>query len=298
VSRDTRPYLNRDRVAMLDDASTIYRSLPVTQRIVVASQKGGVGKTTVALHLALAFAERGHPTLLVDLDPQGGIGHVLARGDTALPGLADQLMGVVSPAEAVCKTRVPGFSLLPRGRLDPTEVVEFELALRAPGVLASALEAHEDGFDYVVLDTPSGLGMITRAALAVGHWALLPMQALPLAARSVSQVLRVVEHVAATDNPRLRLLGILPTMAERSKEPSQTVMNDLWSGFDGVLDTVIPRADVYADASLKGLPIGFMGGRPSPEARRFDALAAELGQHMTLNTPENFDATRPQRELL
>lgn len=298
MSRDTRPYLNRDRAAALHEAIAPSRTMPVTQRIVVASQKGGVGKTTVALHLALAFAERGHPTLLVDLDPQGGIGHVLARGDTALPGLADQLMGVVSPSEAVCRTRVPGFSLLPRGRLDPTEVVEFELALRAPGVLASALEAHEPHYDYIVLDTPSGLGMITRAALSVAQWALVPTQAQPLGMRSVSQVLRVVEHVAATENPRLRLLGILPTMAERTKEPSQTVMNDLWSGFEGVLDTVIPRADVYADASLKGLPIGFMGGRPSPEARRFDALAAELGQLMTLNAPETYDVARPQREIL
>lgn len=270
----------------------------MSQRIVVASQKGGVGKTTVALHLALAFAERGHPTLLVDLDPQGGIGHVLARGDTALPGLADQLMGVVSPEEAAYPTRVPGFVLLPRGRLDPTEVTEFELALRAPGVLASALEAHEPHYDYIVLDTPSGLGMITRAALSVAQWALVPTQAQPLGMRSVSQVLRVLEHVAATENPRLRLLGILPTMAERTKAPSQTVMNDLWSGFEGVLDTVIPRADVYADASLKGLPIGFMGGRPSPEARRFDALAAELGQLMTVNAPETYDVARPQRELL
>ncbi|MBL8600515.1 MAG: ParA family protein [Myxococcales bacterium] len=298
MSRNTRPYLPRDGAALADGQRQSQRSLPVTQRIAVASQKGGVGKTTVALHLALAFAERGHPTLLVDLDPQGGIGHVLAKGDSALPGLADQLMGVVTPAEAVCHTRVPGFSLLPRGRLDPTEVVEFELALRSPGVLASALEAHEEEYDYVVLDTPSGLGMITRAALTAAHWALLPIQALPLGVRSVSQVLRVVEHVAATDNPKLRLLGILPTMAERQKEPSQAVMNDLWSGFDGVLDTVIPRADVYAEASLRGLPIGFMGGRPSPEARRFDALAGELGQHMTLSAMESYDVSRPQRELL
>ena len=84
----------------------------MAKRIVIASQKGGVGKTTVALHLALALAERGRRTLLVDLDPQGGIGLSLARADAELAGVADRLMGVISAEEAVVATHVRALSFL------------------------------------------------------------------------------------------------------------------------------------------------------------------------------------------
>lgn len=271
----------------------------MARRIVVTSQKGGVGKTTVSLHLALALAERGKSTLLVDLDPQGGIGHSLARGDTELAGLTDRLMGAVSAEKALLETKVPGLSLLPRGRLDPIDVIEYERAIQAPGVLDEALRELEGGFERVILDTPSGLGMVTRGALAVADYALIPFQASALALRSVSQVLRVIEHVRATENPKLSLLGILPTMVERDSEPSQAVLVDIWTGFAGVLETIIPLAPVFGKASRTGLPIGFLGGRPSPEARRFDALAAEVESIICANSPkEEQDVEQQERQLL
>lgn len=271
----------------------------MAKRIVIASQKGGVGKTTVALHLALALAERGRRTLLADLDPQGGVGLSLARADAELVGLADRLMNVVSAEEAVMKTHLPALSLLPRGRLDPVDVCEFEQALYAPGVLDGVLREVEDPFDVVILDTPSGLGMITRGALRAASFVLMPFQASALSLRSISQALRVVEHVKATENPALALLGILPTMAERDDEPSQQILVDIWTGFAGVLDTVIPRSDVFARASREGLPIGYLAGPLSAEARRFETLAAEVeGLMETMSPIEARNADRPQRHLL
>jgi chromosome partitioning protein len=268
-------------------------------RIAVSSAKGGVGKTTVCLNLALAMAERGRRTLLVDLDPQGGIGHSLGRGDAELIGLADLLMGQASGDQAVLQTKVPTLALLPRGRLDPTDVPDFEQVLHRPEVLAPALFSIEETFDIVMLDTPSGLGGATRGALAVADCVLIPFQAEPLALRSVGQLLRVIEHVRGDQNRRLRLLGILLTMVERTKEPAQAVLSQVWSGFEDVLDTVIPRADVFALASLKGVPIGFLGGRLSPEARRFELLASEVEARIAaLKQPEAGDAERPQRELI
>jgi chromosome partitioning protein len=271
----------------------------MAQRIAVVSQKGGVGKTTVSLNLGLALAERGRSTLVVDLDPQGGLGHSLAKDDDALPGLADLVMGRAGPAEAVLRTRLPTLAFLPRGRLAASDMVEYEDGVGAPGVLAGALARAEGGIELTLLDAPSGLGRLTRAALAASDWVLLPVQAEALALRSIRQALELVQYVRERENPRLELLGILPTMVQKGVEPSMDVLVELWTGFGGLLETVIPRAPVFLEASQAGLPVGYLGGRPAPEARRFELLAAELeGIIQKRGGKEAGRGDQPRRELL
>jgi chromosome partitioning protein len=271
----------------------------MTNIIAIASEKGGVGKTTVALNLALALAERGRRVLLVDLDPQGGIGHALSRSDTEYEGLAEILMGEQSSEGAIVTTKLPELCLLPRGRLDPADACDFELSLHGTDVLSRLLEPVKSRFDYVLLDTPSGTGLVTRAALNTSDYVIIPFQAEPLCLRSLARALRVIERVRSTDNPRLALLGVLPTMVDRDDEASQVVMAEVWSGFDCVFDTVIPRAEVFTNASLRGVPVGYLKGPVSPEARRFGVLATEVEATIeSLTERSEPDVERPQRALL
>lgn len=267
----------------------------MVQRICVASAKGGVGKTTVALNLAVAFAEKGRRTLLIDLDPQGGVGLALARGDTALAGLTELMSGQAGLDQAVMATKLPALAMLPRGRLEPGDVPVFEEMVYQPGVLSQRLQPLWTRFERVVIDTPSGIGMPTRAGLTLSDFLLAPVQAEPMALRAVGQLFRVVESVRARENPALRLLGIIPTMVELKRDTSRDVMDALWTGFGNVLETTIPRSEVYLKASQKGLPVSFLGGPTTPEARRFELLVDELESLIEEATGGN-DKTRARAE--
>jgi chromosome partitioning protein len=248
----------------------------MSHRIVLTSSKGGTGKTTTALNLAVALAERGLNTVVVDLDPQGAIGLFLAQEDTGWGGLAEVMISGTPATEVLKATSLPTLQILPRGRIDPVDTCEYELRLHSGDVLGHALDAIDDGIDYMVIDTPSGLGPVTRAALKVGSFALLPLQAEPVALRTMAQTLRVIEHVRDHENRKLQLLGILPTMVQLDHDPSLNVMSSVWSGFGGVLDTVIPRSQVFTEASELGIPLSFLGGPTRPEARRFTLLSDEI----------------------
>ena len=272
----------------------------MARRLVIASQKGGVGKTTVALNLAVALAERGRRTLLVDLDPQGAIGLSLAKGDAELAGVAELLTGALGPQDVVLETRLDGLSLLPRGRLDATDVDSFEQEVSRPDSLEQALRSCEAAFDFVLIDTPSGLGRVTSAALAVSDFALLPFQTESLSLRSVGQVLKVVEHIHATRNPRLRLLGILPTLVERDRQGAHGVLSEIWNGFPDSLETLVPRTEAFAHASSLGVPVAFLAGQAgTPEGRRFELLADELESRINrIDGMERVHEAQPARQLL
>jgi chromosome partitioning protein len=265
----------------------------------IVSSKGGTGKTTVALNLAVALAEGGDRTLLIDADPLGAIGFSLAQGDTEWTGLAEYLMKRADLDETLVQTKLPSLSILPRGRLDPLDVAIYEEMLNTTAVLGDIVSAVKDDFRYVIIDTPSGLGLITRAALAVSNYALIPLQAEPLALRAISQTLRVLQHVKENENADLSLLGILATMVQLNKDVSFNIMNTVWASLDGVLETYVPRADVFHVASEKGLPVSFLSGKYPPEAIRFELLATEIKdliQGMGGVTGELDE--RPQRELI
>ncbi len=267
--------------------------------ISIVSSKGGTGKTTVALNLAVAFAEQGEETLLIDMDPLGAVGLSLARSDTEWSGLAELLTGDAEIDGTVVPTKLAPLSLLPRGRLDPLEIPLYEELLLHGTTIADIVARVTGRFRHIIIDTPSGLGAITRTALSVSDYVLLPLQAESLSVRSIAQSLRVLAHLKEEENRRLHLLGILPTMVQLHQDASFNVMKQIWGELDGVLETYIPRSDIFAAASEKGLPVSFLGGPYPPEAVRFEMLATELkGIIQELGGTTGGTDERRQRELI
>ncbi|CAN97229.1 ParA family protein [Sorangium sp. So ce327] len=259
--------------------------------IAVASQKGGVGKTTISLNLGLALGRAGNRALILELDAQGSLGLSLGLADRARPGVAELLTGAERLESVLLRTREPELQVLTVGRVDPTTVAGFEDALARGPVLPSVLARLSPDFDIVVVDCPAGLGKVTTRALEVATHALLPLQAEPLALRSIGQLLAVIDRVRAEKNPQLSLLGMVLSMFDRQASASLDVAETLWTKFpDGIiLDTVIPRDEAFLEASLRGAPLLLMQKRPPPLARVFDQLANDVLVRLDPTSPDDDD---------
>ena len=246
--------------------------------IAIASQKGGVGKTTISLNLGLALARAGNRTLIMELDAQGSLGLSLGLADRARAGIAEILTGSEALESVLVRTRDPQLQVLCVGRVDPTTVSGFEDALARSGSIASILARVEAEFDIVVIDCPAGLGKVTTRALESASHVMSPLQAEPLALRSVGQILALIDRIRAEKNPRLQLLGIVLSMFDRQTPASLEVAETLWTKFPGgiIVDTIIPRDHTFLEASLRGSPLQLMAKRPPPLARLFDQRASDV----------------------
>lgn len=263
--------------------------------ITVASQKGGVGKTTMSLNLGLALARAGNRTLLMELDAQGSLCLSLGLPDRARPGIAEVLTGAEQVTNVLMKTRDPQLHVLSIGRLDPTTVAGFEDALARPGALGQMLKQLHGEFDLVLIDCPAGLGKVTTRSLEISSHVISPLQAEPLALRSLGQFLSLVDRIKADKNPNLHLLGIVLSMFDRQIPASLEVAETLWTKFpDGLIfDSVIPRDDIFLEASLRGSPLLLMQKRPPPLARLFDQLATDVMDRLDGNHGEKEEDDGP-----
>jgi chromosome partitioning protein len=250
----------------------------------VSSQKGGVGKTTVALNLGLALSRLGTRTLLTEFDAQGSLGLSLGLADRARAGIAEVLTGSETFDAVLQRTRDNNLAVLSVGRVDPTTVAGFEDALTRSGAIGSLLDsARNAGYDLVLIDCPAGLGKVTTRALENATHVLSPLQAEPLALRSVGQILALVDRIRATKNPKLELLGFVLSMFDRKVPASLDVAETLWAKFPSgvVMDAIIPRDEMFLEASLRGSPLFLMQKKPPPLARRFDQLANDVLDRLT-----------------
>ena len=246
--------------------------------LAVVSQKGGVGKTTTAINLASALARRGRKTLLVDVDPQGAVRHGVGLTGTEHPaGLADVLAGTRELQDVVLPTPLPWLRVLLAGTVAESaehESYHAELA-RSPKLGELFKRARTRGY-IVVVDTPPGLGAVTRRVLAHSEHVIVPLQCEPLALQTTTQILRAVRD-ASTTNASLVLDGILLTMLEDGNAVSQRVAEYVRAQLPAELlfDVAIPRTMASIDAFAAGQPV-VLRSPDDPAARAYTRLAELL----------------------
>ena len=230
---------------------------PSSRTLAIANQKGGVGKTTTAINLGTALAAVGHRTLLIDVDPQGNASTGL--GVTAnLRRITsyDILVGGESMSNAISPTAVPGLELVPADA--DLAGVELELGAQARRSfrLRDAITSLDGAsFDYILIDCPPSLNLITVNAMAAADAVLVPLQCEFFALEGLAQLLRTVDLVRGSLNPGLELQGVVLTMYDRRNSLSSQVEKDVRSHFgDKVYQTVIPRNVRVSEAPSFGKP--------------------------------------------
>lgn len=245
--------------------------------ISVVNQKGGVGKTTTSINLASSLALLGERVLLIDMDAQGnatsGLGIVVGENDTSI---YDVLIGEAMLQEVVRETAIAGLDVAPATVDLAGATVELVSAEGREHRLYQAIEPIQDEYDFIFIDCPPSLGVLTINGIVGSQEVLIPVQAEYYALEGLSQLLRTIGLIQQHLQPTLGVLGAVITMYDRRNRLAQSVYRDLYSHFpEKLFRTTIPRAVKLAEAPSYGQPIALYAST-SPGARAYKRLAKEV----------------------